>query len=386
MSRRRRCDTVAPLRQTWDTIITGREQPLILGEVFLYNPPSARTSQMNIKRLVIHEIRKAAQSVGAELFLSEQVQDIELERPQKLCEKLTAAFLVDKNKVDYAVCRKGESFPNHLKSYLDSERGDKEFLDFTGSTLTQLKDQVMNIPAAKGGYLVFAEYLSQQREFIAVFLVRDTTGEIFTHAKGMLQIDEVIYADTSKLAMACRFNVGMFQTDTGRPLLLINKRSEEVSEYFSRWLGVGEKESSEEYSEQLYDIISRLPPPTKPDSKESFTVDETRKRVFELIKVDSHGMANLNTISQVVYGDETMISTFIEKEGIEIPTEFKTYSRTMRKFVQIRVNRDGILLQMSRGDLRKVSFGDNEDTVIINSKSLADELRQQKEYELSGNV
>lgn len=333
---------------------------------------------MNLQKLVIHELKKSVQSTGAALFLSEQVQDVSEERPKSLCEKLTGAFSVDRNKVDYAIFQDGQSFPSQLKTYLDSEREDGDFLGFTTSAVTQLRDQIMNIPAAKGGYLVFAEYVSQQKEFIAVFLVRDTTGEIFTHARGMLRIDEVIYADTSKLAMACRISTSMFLADEGRPLLLINKRSEEVSNYFSGWLGVGERESSQEFSEQLYDIISNLPLPTNPESNEPFTIDETRKRVFELIKVDSHGMANLNTISQVVYGDETKIARFVEERGIEIPTEFKTYPSTMRRFVQIRVSRDGILLQMSRGDLRKVTFGDNPDTVIITSRSLADELRQQK--------
>ena len=333
---------------------------------------------MNLQKLVIHEIQKEAQSTGAALFLSEQVQDVSESRPQRLHEKLAAALSTGNSKVDYAVFLESEEFPFRLHQYLESEQTEDDFIEFSRVVTSNLKDQIMNIPAAKGGYLIFSDYVSQQKQYVAVFLVRNTTGDIFRHAEDFLRIDEVIYADTSKLAMACRINVPVFLGESGKPLLLINRRSQEVSEYFSRWLGASDKESSEEYSELLYKIISNLPPPQKPNSADSFTIDETRKRVFELIKVEANGIANLNTISEVVYGNPTTISHYIEKFGIEIPTEFKTYPNSMKKFVQVRVNRDGILLQMSRGDLSRVSFGENQDTVIITSRALADDLRQQK--------
>jgi nucleoid-associated protein len=333
---------------------------------------------LNLKKIVIHELAKQALITGAELNFSNKCLIKDEEKPQKLNAKLVESFGISRNKIDYAVFQEGEAFPQSLMQYLDSEQTDDDFLEFSKEVLIKLRDQITNIVAAKGGYLVFSEYISQQSEFVSIFLVRDTQGEIFTRRKEFLDIGEITYADTNKLAMACRINVNRFLKNDGKPLSIINKRNKEVSEYFAKWLGASDKESSELYTEELYRVISKIEPPINPDAPgKRLTVDETRKKVFELVKTDLKGEINLNVLSKVVYGDEDKISNFIELSGIEMPTEFRTYPKTMKKFVQIRVNNDGFLLQFSRGDSSKIRFSEDDESVIIRSKKLFDDLQRQ---------
>jgi nucleoid-associated protein len=332
---------------------------------------------MQLRKIVIHQLAKDAMVSNASLKPSNQCLDHASLKPQTLNTKLYQSFDHRNNKIDYAVFQENENFPTNLSAYLDSEQNNSDFLTFSVDVLNELLKQIKGIVPAKGGYFVFSECEANGRSYICIFLVRDTKGEIFTDAGEFLDIDEVMYANTDKLAMACRINLGFYQRNEGKPLTIINKKSKEVSEYFSRWLGASDRETSEVYSEQLYKIVSTLEPPINPNSPsgEKFTIDEMRKRVFEIIKTDLQGMIDVNTISRTIYGDENLISEHIRANEIELPTEFKAYTKTMKKFVQIRVSNDGFLLQFSRGDRRKIVI--DNDSVTINSKVLADNLRQQ---------
>lgn len=334
---------------------------------------------MNLKKIVIHELVKQALVTGASLNCSNQCLNSAEERPQQLNSKLTEAFDIGRSKIDYAVFHDEKAFPKSLRSYLASGQTEQDFLDFSIDVLSKLRDQITNIAPARGGYLVFSEYMSQQMEFICIFLVRDTKGQIFTKVKQYLDIGEITYADTNKLAMACRINTGNFISKKQKPLLIINKKNKEVSDYFVNWLGASDKEDSELYTKELYNLISQIEPPERPDSStgERLTLDETRKKVFEVVKTNLKGNVNLNTLSLLIYDDEDKISSFVKENNIEIPTEFRTYQKGMKKFVQIRVSNRDFLLQFSRGDLSKVSFSEDKESVIIRSKALVDELISQ---------
>ena len=60
-------------------------------------------------------------------------------------------------------------------------------------------------------------------------------------------------------------------------------------------------------------------------------------------------------------------------------TEFRFNKRQLKKFISVRVNRDGINLQFSRGALNdKVRFSnENEDIIIIESSAFATALRNE---------
>ncbi len=110
---------------------------------------------MNLKKIVIHELIKKAQIIGAAINPSNVCLNSADNKPQQLNTKLAESFEISRNKLDYAIFLLDEAFPNSLKKYLDSNKTEDEFLDFSKNVLARLRDQITNIAPAKGGYLEF---------------------------------------------------------------------------------------------------------------------------------------------------------------------------------------------------------------------------------------
>src|SRR5450830_937367 len=113
--------------------------------------------QMNIKSVVVHEIKKMEKTTVAEVTLTDKALDH------------TDAKIID------MVTKLDESFGKKtLKRAKFSDDGFKKCIpDFTALNLlekskeltTNLKTNIQNIPAAKGGYLLFCEYASSKNFF-----------------------------------------------------------------------------------------------------------------------------------------------------------------------------------------------------------------------------
>lgn len=345
----------------------------------------------SVKKIVIHEIIKNPQEKKADKYFAEGLIPVnEHSNANKLVDKVNKAY--DDDEIVYSSFAKTEdsSFPQSFEAYNSSKCQDDDFLNFSTITLEELRKKLGNVVAAKGGYYVYSEYTHNEEDFIGIFLIRDTEGLLFKKKKDKkgFDVDTITYMNLEKLAMACRISITKYKNGDEHYLTLIKKNQEVISDYFYEWISTANKESSREYTDSLYDIISMLPPPKNNLTDQIYSIDELRKDIVAYINENKRDV-NLRDIGQLFYGDKEVIIKYARDNNIAIDSSFKADKRGLNKFKHININSDGIKVQFSQGDFtkHKVRFSDeNENIVIIESEKFAKALRKElAENKVYGN-
>jgi len=341
---------------------------------------------MEIQRVIIHELIKNQGITEARGFLTNAVLDMN-EETANLVETLDKSFKRDF--INYAVFNEEgqDDFPHYFEQYQRStEDSDELFVTFTRSATLNLKQIIRNVIFAKGGYLVFAKYIVNDTPYIGIYLIRDEKGILFnknSEARSF-SIGSVSYLNTNKLAMGCRINLLKYSNRDGRYVAMIKNNLADISDYFRNWINVVQPESSTEYTNTLFQIVSTINAPINPDTNEPYPLDEFRKNVHDYIKSRPNKSVNMAEMGQHFYGNECVFTQFAEDNNHIIDTEFKVDGRSLKKFCHFDIRADGIRLLFARGDFdTKVRLSeDGDDKVIIESRSFANKLRY--EYGNSG--
>lgn len=331
---------------------------------------------MILSKLIVHELKKDSGTTIANSVASNQLISID-NQSESLITALLKSYTSDK--ILYANFDRspGKYFPNRFNTYKQSQRTDEDFLNFTVDTLGNLVTFIQSKTLARGGYLVFAEYLHNSITFVTIFLIRDTEGKLLKRVDNSYEIKTIEYLDTNHLAMACRINEGKINNNESNYLSFTRLRQQDVSDYFINWISVAELESSTEFTKALYNIINNIPLPVNEETNQPYTIDEVRHMVYEIAKSNAQRNINIQTLSEQIYGTITAISNYAEENDISIDTEFRYNRNALQKFIQLSVNVDGISLKFSRGDSgTKVRFSEeNPNQIIIESANFANALR-----------
>lgn len=340
---------------------------------------------MKLEKVIIHELVKEQRIQNAEVFLSDSLYTINSETID-LVERLNRSFVRDS--ITYAIFKneEGDNFPQNFKSYTTSPTLNGGFVQFSRTAIMNLKQIISHVIFARGGYFVFAEYEDNNTNFISVFLIRDEKGLIFQKKEdgNGFEINSVSHLNTDKLAMGCRINLDRYREEDGKYLALIKNSNRDLSDYFSNWISTDQPESSSEYTETLYHLVSSLIPPVNPETGSEYSIDEFRKRVHDYIMNRPGKIVNISDMSHYFYQDKEHIPKFAQLNNFVIDSDFKADGRKLRKFWRLEINSDGIQLKFSRGDFNtKIRVSEeNEDIIIIESSKFANKLRTEAENEL----
>jgi len=339
---------------------------------------------MNVNKIVVHSLIKNENQQMASVDLSQDLLDIN-DMSVDLVQRLDASYR--KTEITNAVFddNHGNVFPKEFKDYLKHNNGDAAFLNFSQETIKNLREKVENISPAKGGFLVFTEYRNDERNYVSVFLIRDTIGMLFKKDKGKSSfiINPAEHLDLDKLAMACKIDLLKYESDSGKYLSFIKRKMENISEYFINWIAVKERESNKIFTDSLYELVNLVDLPLDENNKE-IPREVFRARIFDYVKSAPTRIININDLSKFFYSHESYLVDFAEKHNITLDTEFQPDGRVMKKFIRIDLESDGIHIRFSRGELqKKIRFDDqNKNIVIIESEKFAADLR--KEIEQNG--
>lgn len=331
---------------------------------------------MTILKIIVHELKKDSGTTVVNLAASDQLIPIDTQS-ESLISALLKSYSGDKILYANFDNTPGKYFPKLYQTYKESSRTDIDFLDFTTNALGNLVSFIQSKTLAKGGYLVFTEYLLNGVSFISIFLIRDTEGKLLERKASSFEIKTIEYLDTAHLAMACRINESKINNEESNYLSFTRLRQQDVSDYFMNWICVAQLESSTEFTKALYDIINKIPLPINEETNKSYSIDEVRNMVYEIAKSNTQRNININTLSEQIYGTATAISEYAEENHISIDTEFRYDKNALKKFIQLSVNRDGISLKFSRGDTgTKVRLSqENSNQIIIESPTFAQAVR-----------
>jgi len=335
---------------------------------------------MKAQKIIVHSLIKKENQQKATVDLSHSLLGLD-EMSLGLIEKLDDSY--KNTQITYAVFNNdpADVFPAEFENYYRLNN-DQAFLAFSQKAVTNLKQRVENISPAKGGYLVFTQYGINNRNYVAVFLIRDTVGVLFKkdHSKSAYVINPAEHLDLNKLAMACRVDLDYYSSKNGKYLSFMKRKMDDISDYFIKWISVQDRENNKTLTQSLYQLINIVDLP-KNELGEETPREAFREQVFDYVKTSK--LVNIDELSEHFYSDSTFLRISAENNKIAINTEFKPDSKVMKKFVRIDLSSDGIQVRFSRGDLNtKIRIDeDNRNRVIIESAKFAREL--QKEIEIN---
>lgn len=336
---------------------------------------------MNLSRLIIHEIKKEAKSKEATLINSKKLIPIDY-LAINLIEALRTSYNSDHTlhaEFDKSIT---SQFPIRYDTFNNSNRNDDNFIEFTSKTVGNLLTKIRAQFLARGGYVLFSEYVNLNRKYISIFLIRDVKGQVLIPTGDSFKINTTEYLDTEHLAMACRIDEGKLANNELNYLTFTSKKQKDVSDYFLDWLCAKELKSSTEYTKALREIINTIDRPLNPVTNKEYTKEEFSQEIVKIAKTNPQKKINLHILSEHFYDDKLKMTNFANENNISIGSEFRYNERHLRRFTHIHIAKDGISLNFSRNDLKKkIKLGKAKNTVIINSKELADSLRSEINYD-----
>ena len=318
---------------------------------------------MNIQTVVIHEIKKREAETNAEVFLTNEALDFANSQIVDIVSSLDASF-------SKKTLRRAKFSDDGFKTVI-SDFENIDLVDSSRKLVEKLKDGIQNIPAAKGGYLVFCQYMKTVK-YLSVFLVRNTQGSRLQEMGNQKwDITSIMYLDVEHFAMGVRINLDLLDSDD-RYLQLV-KGNTDISEYFENWVGLKDRTHETKDGEALYELINNIDLPNYIENR-----DDLKKNVFDYVSNKPSKTVNLRELSQHLYDDEEKIPAYCDENNIDIDGEFKLRREQLNKFYKVSISAGGIKLEAPRSNFSQagISVSGDGETVLIRSRELADEIKK----------
>jgi len=221
---------------------------------------------MIIQDIVVHLIDKQADAGSSTLSLSSQGLAVDadssmleyfLEELNKVYNskptKVFGSFIQSENDVD-------EADHQELLTSLLSKNEDKviSFIDYTHKSMKLLKNYIDQASKATGGYMVFVRYTLFGSDFMLIVMLNNVSGVAIDT---QMAINSINYLDISKLHLAARIDLSLWQDDpqSGRYISMIRgKESNKLSEYFRKFIGSDETIDSKQETSELFTAVSQF--------------------------------------------------------------------------------------------------------------------------------
>lgn len=391
-------------KQKTKKVIEIKKHPAILTQPSL-NKKMRLEPDLKVLRMVIHSIRKIKTSIDPNKpedvkirkSLLETARKIEgkkdknyetwVEKSQKLThiDEKAISLITElddsytKSGIIYAALDSSSDlvFPNAYRK-LEQSTDPEAFLAFSATTLDNLARLISDVPAAKGGFLVYADYTIENQHYLSIFLIRDTKGKYFTSHKGepFFKISELEHLDLARLAMACRIDINCFRKKNKQNYMSVISKHNDISEYFIRWIGAVNKESNVNYTNDLLQLLNIAAKPKDKMGRE-IEPEAFREAVFDYYKSQPQNLIDLNEVSKTFYDDEKYLPILAATQNILINTQFTPDKSTMTKFVRVDVDSDDINLRFPRSAItnRKIRIVNHQ--VIIDSPIFTQDLQRE---------
>jgi len=315
---------------------------------------------MRISSLIIHEVIKEANSTGATVYLSEETLNIADENIQNIVLSLENSF----NK---KTLRRAKFSEDGFKSKVN-DFTNYDLVEISKELTTTLKDNIQNISASKGGYLVFAEY-ENNHSFLAVFLVRNTDGTKLVQSGNSYDLNSTQYLDVEHFAMGAKINLSLLNSTSTDRYISLAKGNTDIAGYFEKWIGLDDSKQENKDAEALYDISNHI------DLPNETTRDNLKKMIHDFVKTRPSKIVNLRELSQFLYEDENIISNYCIEREIDIDGEFKLTGKNLSRFYKVSVRADNIELSAPRSSFNPNMIDIDGDKVIINSSALVQQIQ-----------
>ena len=205
---------------------------------------------MELKNIILHHIKREGNQ-EPKLNLSDHLLDKNDKIVEEFVEKLVKSFS-SKNPTYGEFQDDDIAYP--FQNLVQDYRADEDFLDFSIESMKLLEKEIQ-VPQAKGGYVVFTHYRNNGSEFLITIML--DKSEQFTINDESLDIRKLKTLDIDKLARANRLNFKKWESDEVMYLSFI-KGTRDVSGYFQKFIGNTDLTSSKKNSQNLKDAMSKF--------------------------------------------------------------------------------------------------------------------------------
>lgn len=329
---------------------------------------------MHLTHCAVHELEKHPGESTARAHYSTACMPIDDEL-RVLVEALARSFggsrLLD-GRFDEAP---GKLFPQKFADYVEGEPGDAAFLEYSRQVVGHLETVIQGKSGAKGGYLMLCAYDDAEGRRHGVFLLRNTVGRIFRRTDAGFDVEPVVHLDTNQLAMGCRIDVGKYLRGAGAYLELLHRSEQEVSAYFSDWIGVEPTASRKDMTAALQELLGEVDLPVDADTGEVASRAATFERAYEHVRATPAKVVDIHELSQELYGSPATLEQAARERGVELESEFRYDAGALKQLVALRAQAEGLDLRFPRAAMEDgvmVVEGEGESMrVVIESPALA---------------
>ncbi len=256
-------------------------------------------------------------------------------------------------------------FQTLVKTYISK----KDFLDFTINSMRLLKKEI-DVPSAKGGYVVFVHYEMNNEEFLSTVMLEKATH--FGVDDNSLDLTKLSALDLEKLARGNRLNITKWQSGNKETYLAFIKGTRNVSSYFQKFIGNTDLTSAKVNSKSLKDTIQAY---MRDRSFDENKKGQTLNKVYNyLFKQHSNQVdVELSTISSLI--DAESPHDFLEyidsKDNLSISDNFRLSTPSdfiifKRKFVV----GDGYKLEFDNNLVKEKKIVRSGNDIVIKNVSV----------------
>jgi nucleoid-associated protein len=214
---------------------------------------------MNIRNIIVHEVRKEDGDEKAEILPRHEENEIN-EHANTLSTELSQLFRKTGLNTGGFLELESEDDPlphfvGLLTNYFNGEAF-SEFANFSNSAAKEFKRKLDESGSSKGGYLWFNHYINNSEHFLSVVLLRKKAG---LSISADLTLDEIERIDLDKLHMAARINLtSWLEGSSSRYIAFrIGRDAKDVTSYFSKFIGCQEYTRAKVDTQQLVQVVRK---------------------------------------------------------------------------------------------------------------------------------
>lgn len=333
---------------------------------------------MAIKKLIIHSLEKEQFKMDVVPLISEDTIDVSNDAVILFCNNLIDAYKNDK-KISSSKFKEKSLFK---KDYDSMYSEGKSFVESTSNMVLKMELILKQISAAKGGKFAFIQEERDKNQFFYAFLIRDIKGGQIEYSKAKKKyiLNSIEYADTNNLAMAVRVNYNIYKENESElsknylTFTYAGVKQNEVSGYFSDWVGADEIHKSSEYASDLKKAINNIG--DFDENEFAGSVTEKLQSVIAFAESNKDDTLNIYSLSEHLYGPENrnLLRATLEKNNWAFTERFTLISSSKNLFRTISVKANNIKLSFPRRYFENKIVEVQEGIVTIRDSGLASKI------------
>lgn len=324
---------------------------------------------MELAKIIVHRVEKDQhQDTVISNLRDDELPDDELSR--RFVNGLRDTYR-RRTAVHYSTFQEFESeaqeatlvFKSQLKSYIDEK---SSFIDFSKEATVALKTKLEATPSATGGYVVYAEYTHDYKQYLFCAAVEETQGVGITED---LDLTPEEFLNLDDLQVAARVNITEWQSGADAHVSFI-RGSKEVSKYFQEFIGVDDAKTGAAAAQNLLEAIDFYLSENEVDAETRMS-RKAEVGHYMSRQQSAKSAVRLGTVATLVEPDNPEdFAEMAQSDDFRVSATFGSTPSAVKKFSIYRVDGDGFSFEFETRAVRKVRYHTDSRKLVVSDVSI----------------